>query len=221
MSKKKSQPFDPEKFLLSITVGKVAVNYPKGSNIFTQGKAADAVFYIQKGNVKLAVVSEEGKEVIIGLLTAGDFIGAASMLGNLLRLTSATAIRECALLRIEKEVMLGALRDQPEFSQFFAVHVLSRNTRYEEDLVHRLFDSSEQRLARTLMLLTRVGKEDHQETIILQMNQETLAQMVGTTRSRVSHFMNKFRKLGLIDYNGGLKVHSSLQAVVLHRTKAR
>jgi CRP-like cAMP-binding protein len=221
MSKTKSQPFDFEKYLLGIAVGKVAVNYPKGSNIFVQGKPADTVFYIQKGNVKLAVVSEEGKEVIIGLLAAGDFLGEASILGNLLRLASATAIGECALLRIEKEVMLGALRDQPEFSEFFTVHVMLRNIRYEEDLVHRLFDSSEQRLARTLMLLTRIGKEDRQETIIPQMSQESLAQMVGTTRSRVSHFMNKFRKLGFIDYNGGLKVHSSLQAIVLHRTKAR
>ncbi len=216
MPKKKSQRFDSAKFLLKISAGKTVVRYPKDSEIFSQGRPADAVFYIQKGRVKLSVVSEEGKEAIIGIIHEGDFIGIGSIAGRLLNLTTATAIGDCVLLRIEKRAMLQVLRDQSDFSEFFMLNLLSRTARYEEALVHRFFDTSERRLARILLLLARVGKGDKPATILPRVNHEALAQMVGTTRARVSHFMNKFKKLGLVDYNGEVQVRDALIHVVLH-----
>ena len=220
MPAKKPPSFDPAAVLTDISVGKILVQYPKESVIFPQGKQADAVYYIQKGRVKLSVVSKEGKEAIIGVLGADDFFGEGCIAGQPLRMATATAIADCALLRIEKQAIMRALHEGHRFSEFFVAHLLSRNIRYEEDLVDQLFNSSEKRLARILLLLAHFGKEGKPEPVVPQISQETLAQMVGTTRSRVSHFMNKFRKLGFVHYNGGfnggLQVHSSLLNVVLH-----
>ena len=220
MPAKKSSSFDPAAFLTNISVGKILVQYPKESVIFPQGKQADAVYYIQKGRVKLSVVSQEGKEAIIGVLSGDNFFGEGCIAGQPLRMATATAITDCALLRIEKNAIMRALHEGHRFSEFFVAHLLSRNIRYEEDLVDQLFNSSEKRLARVLLLLAHFGKEGKPEPVVPQISQETLAQMVGTTRSRVSHFINKFRKLGFVQYNGGfnggLHVHSSLLSVVLH-----
>lgn len=214
--KRRSRPFDPAKFLQRLSAGRTAGHYPRQSDIFVQGRPADAVFYIQKGRVKLSVVSETGKEIIISMVDAGDFFGVEAIAGQPLRQASATTLSDCSLLRIEKRSILGALRDHLEFSQFFVMYLLARNVRYEEAMIHRMFDSSEKRLARILLLLARIGKDGRQEVIVPKITQETLAQMVGTTRARVNTFLTKFRKLGLIEYDGGLKVHSSLLDVVLH-----
>jgi len=204
-------------FLTDISVGKTLVKYPKESVIYPQGKQADSVFYIQKGRVKLSVVSKQGKEAIIGVLGGDDFFGEGCIAGQALRMATATAITDCALLRIDKQAINRALHEGHKFSEFFVAHLLSRNIRYEEDLVDQLFNSSEKRLARILLLLAHFGKEGKPEPVVPQISQETLAQMVGTTRSRVSLFMNKFRKLGFVHYDdGGLQVHSSLLSVVLH-----
>jgi CRP/FNR family cyclic AMP-dependent transcriptional regulator len=217
MPSKKPPSFGPAAFLTDISVGKILVQYPKESVIFPQGKQADAVYYIQKGRVKLSVVSKEGKEAIIGVLSVDDFFGEGCIAGQPLRMATATAIADCALLRIDKQAIMRALHEGHRFSEFFVAHLLSRNIRYEEDLVDQLFNSSEKRLARILLLLAHFGKEGKPEPVVPQISQETLAQMVGTTRPRVSHFMNKFRELGFIDYGGGgLQVHSSLLSVVLH-----
>src|ERR1700757_3027373 len=185
--------------------------------IFSQGDRADAVFYIQEGKVRLSVLSKQGKEATIALLGAGDFLGEGCIASDqLLRLATATAITECSILRIEKSRMLRTLHEQHEFSDMFVGYVIERHNRTQADLVDQLFNSSEKRLARTLLVLSRVGKENHTETVIPRVSQETLAEMVGTTRSRVNFFMNKFRKLGFIDYNGGLEVNSSLLSIVLH-----
>ena len=184
--------------------------------IFAQGDTADAVFYIQTGKVKLTVVSKTGKEATIGILSDGDFFGEGGLAGQLLRMSSATAMTDCAVLRIDKKAMMEALHREHEFSDLFVAYLLSRNIRYEEDLVDQLFNSSEKRLARILLLLAHFGKEGKPEPVVPKISQEMLAEMIGTTRSRVSFFMNRFRKLGFIHYNGGLEVHSSLLHVVLH-----
>ena len=191
-------------------------DYRKKQTLFTQGAPADAIFYIQKGRVKLSVVSNEGKEAVVAILGAGDFFGEGCLAGQPLRIATATAATDCSTLRLDKAATIRALHDHPEFSEMFIAHLLSRNIRIEEDLIDQLFNSSEKRLARLLLLLANFGKDGQQQLVIPKMSQETLAEMIGTTRSRVSFFMNKFRKLGFIEYNGDLEVHSSLLSVVLH-----
>jgi CRP/FNR family transcriptional regulator, cyclic AMP receptor protein len=216
-STKKKREFDPKKFLATIGDGRKAVAFSKKQIIFTQGDAADAVFYIQEGKVKLTVVSKIGKEATLGILSEGDFFGEGGLAGQVLRMGSATAMTDCELMRIEKKAMMFALHEQHTLSDLFTAYLLGRNIRYEADLVDQLFNSSEKRLARILLLLAHFGKEGVPETVIPKMSQETLAEMVGTTRSRVSFFMNRFRKLGFVDYGeSGLQVHSSLLNVVLH-----
>jgi CRP/FNR family cyclic AMP-dependent transcriptional regulator len=213
---KKGRDFDPERFLATIGQGRRIVWIVKNQTIYAQGAACDAVFYIQKGKVRLTVVAKNGKEATIGLLNPGDFFGEGGLAGQTLRMGSATAMTDCKLLRIEKKAMMLALHQEHTLSDMFTAYLLGRNIRYEADLVDQLFNSSEKRLARILLLLARFGKEGMPETVVPKITQETLAEMVGTTRSRVSFFMNKFRKLGFIDYNGGLDVRSSLLNVVLH-----
>src|ERR1700722_5339983 len=217
---RKNGGFDPNTFLATIGVGRKIMVVPKKEIIFSQGDLADAVFYIQKGKVRLTVVSKIGKEATIGLVGEGNFFGEGSLAGQLLRMGSAAAMTDCEILRVDKKTMLDALHREPAFSEMFVAYLLARNIRYEEDLVDQLFNSSEKRLARVLLILAHFGKEGIPETVIPRISQETLAEMVGTTRSRVSFFMNRFRKLGLIDYAGGvdgaLQVHSSLLNIVLH-----
>jgi CRP-like cAMP-binding protein len=203
---------------LLATVGerRKSILFRQEQGIFAQGDAADAVFYIQTGKVKLTVVSKTGKEATIGVLGDGDFFGEGGLAGQLLRMSSATAMTDCAVLRIDKQAMMEALHREHEFSDLFVAYLLARTIRYEEDLVDQLFNSSEKRLARILLLLAHFGKEGIPETVVPKVSQEMLAEMTGTTRSRVSFFMNRFRKLGFIHYNGGLQVHSSLLHVVLH-----
>jgi CRP/FNR family cyclic AMP-dependent transcriptional regulator len=208
--------FDPHDFLATIGEGRKSVLLQRKHAIFVQGDLADSVFYIQTGTVKLTVVSQTGKEATIGILGEGDFFGEGSLAGQPLRMGSATAMTDCAVLRIEKTAMMDALHREHAFSDLFVAYLLSRNIRYEEDLVDQLFNSSEKRLARILLLLAHFGKDSKPETVVPQISQAMLAEMVGTTRSRVSSFMNRFRKLGFIHYNGGLQVHSSLLNVVLH-----
>jgi CRP/FNR family cyclic AMP-dependent transcriptional regulator len=210
--------FDPKKILATIGEGRKVVPFPKKQTIFTQGDAAEAVFYIQEGKVKLTVISKIGKEATLGILREGDFFGEGSLAGQPLRMGSATAMTDCELLQIDKRAMMLALHREHTFSDLFVAYLLARNIRYEEDLVDQLFNSSEKRLARILLLLAHFGKEGVPETVIPKISQETLAEMIGTTRSRVSFFMNRFRKLGFVDYNGGsgLQVHSSLLNIVLH-----
>jgi CRP/FNR family transcriptional regulator, cyclic AMP receptor protein len=213
---KKRRGFDPDAFLATIGEGRKFVLFPKKQTIFSQGDAADAVFYVQTGKVKLTVVSKTGKEATIGILSEGDFFGEGSLAGQALRMGSAAAMTDCTVLRIEKKTMMEALHRKHEFSDLFVAYLLARNIRYEEDLVDQLFNSSEKRLARILLLLAHFGKEGVPDTVVPKISQEMLAEMIGTTRSRVSFFMNRFRKLGFIHYNGGLQVHSSLLNVVLH-----
>ncbi len=214
---KKGRALDPKSFLATIGVGRKVVILPKKQAVFTQGDAADSIFYIQEGKVRLTVVSKIGKEATLGILSEGEFFGEGSLAGQALRMGSATAMTDCELLRIDKKAMMGALHREHEFSDMFVAYLLARNIRYEEDLVDQLFNSSEKRLARVLLLLAHFGKEGVPETVIPKISQETLADMVGTTRSRVSFFMNRFRKLGFVDYgDDGLQVHSSLLSVVLH-----
>src|SRR5262245_55610541 len=208
--------FDPHTFLAKGGAGRTLLAYQKQSLIFAQGDAADAVFYIQDGQVKLSVVSTRGKEAVIGILEAHAFFGERCLAGQSRRRTTATALTDCALLRIEKHAMLQVLRTEPAFSALFMTYLLSRNARIEEDLIDQLFNSSEKRLARVLLLLAHFDKEGQVEPVIPRISQETLAEMIGTTRARVSFFLNKFRKLGYIDYNGGLHVHSSLLNVILY-----
>jgi CRP-like cAMP-binding protein len=211
----KRHNFDPHAFLATIGEGRKSVFFLKNQGIFAQGDAADSVFYIQTGKVKLTVVSKAGKEATIGLLANGNFFGEGSLAGQAFRMGSATAITDCAILQIDKKAMMAALHREHEFSDLFVAYLLTRNIRYEEDLVDQLFNSSEKRLARMLLLLANFGKEG-KETVVPKISQETMAEMVGTTRSRVSFFMNRFRKMGFIHYNGGLQVHSSLLSVILH-----
>jgi CRP-like cAMP-binding protein len=214
---KKRHTFDPHAFLATIGEGRKFVLFPKKHTIFTQGDPTDAVFYIQTGKVKLTVVSPEGKEATIGILGEGYFFGEGSLAGQTLRMCSATAMTDCAVLRINKKAMMEALHREHELSDLFVAYLLARNIRYEEDLVDQLFNSSEKRLARILLLLARFGKEGKPESVVPKVSQEVLAEMIGTTRSRVSFFMNRFRKLGFVDYgDSGLQVHSSLLNVVLH-----
>jgi CRP/FNR family transcriptional regulator, cyclic AMP receptor protein len=215
---KKLVQFDPKTFLSVIDGGRKIETFSKKRTIFAQGDSSDAVFYIKEGKVKLTVVSQRGKEATIGVLDEGDFFGEGCLTGQRLRLSSATAMTDCTVMKIDKKSMIEVLHREHEFSDLFVAYLLSRNIRYEEDLVDQLFNSSEKRLARILLLLAHFGKDGKQETLIPKMNQETLAEMIGTTRSRVSFFMNKFRKLGFIDYDGGsgLQVHSSLLNIVLH-----
>jgi CRP/FNR family transcriptional regulator, cyclic AMP receptor protein len=217
MPAKINREFDPKEFLATIGEGRKVVSFPKKEGIFAQGDAADAVFYIQDGKVRLTVVSKIGKEATLGILSQGDFFGEGGLAGQHLRMGSAVAMTDCELLRIEKKAMMQALHREHKFSDLFVAYLLARNIRYEEDLVDQLFNSSEKRLARLLLLLAHFGKEGVPETVIPKISQETLAEMIGTTRSRVSFFMNRFRELGFLDYGeGGLKVHSSLLNIVLH-----
>lgn len=217
---KKSGKFDPNTFLATIGDGRTSVTVSEKQGIFAQGDVSDAVFYIQKGKVQLTVVSQTGKEATIEILTERNFFGEGSLAGQALRMGSATAMTDCHLLRIERKAMMNALHRERTFSDMFVAYLLARNIRYQEDLIDQLFDSSEKRLARVLLILAHFGKEGVPETVVPKISQETLAEMVGTTRSRVSFFMNRFRKLGFINYaggeDGGLQVHSSLLNVVLH-----
>ena len=215
---KNNRDFDPSKFLATIGEGRKVVVLAKKQTIFMQGDAADAVFYIQKGKVQLTVVSKVGKEATLGILSEGEFFGEGGLAGQSFRMGSATAVTDCELLRIDKKAMMLALHREHTFSDMFVAYLLARNIRYEEDLVDQLFNSSEKRLARLLLLLAHFGKEGVPETVIPKISQEMLAEMIGTTRSRVSFFMNRFRKLGFINYDGGsgFQVHSSLLNIVLH-----
>jgi len=214
---KNTRNFNPLTFLATIGNGRKTLAVPQEQTIFAQGDGADAVFYIQKGKVKLTVVSQTGKEATIGILSAGSFFGESALAGQVVRMGSATALTDCELLRVDKRAMMDALHREHSFSDMFVAYLLERNIRYQEDLVDQLFNSSEKRLARSLLLLAHFGKEGVPEAVVPKISQETLAGMVGTTRSRVSFFMNRFRKLGFIHYNGGgLQVHSSLLNVVLH-----
>jgi CRP/FNR family transcriptional regulator, cyclic AMP receptor protein len=208
--------FDPKAFLAKVGDGKTISTYQKDQIVFSQGDAADAVFYIQSGKIKLTVVSEHGKEAIVGVLGPSHFCGEGCLNGHPLRVTTAKAIEPSEVTRIAKAAMIAALHDHPEFSELFMADLLSRNSRIEEDLIDQLFNSSEKRLAGALLLLANFGKEATTEPIIGKISQETLAEMIGTTRSRVSHFMNKFRKLGYIEYNGKLEIRNSLLNVVLY-----
>lgn len=217
MAAKKHIQFDPKAFLSVIGAGRTIVPCQKKQIIYAQGDPCDAVFYVQKGKIKLTVVSDSGKEAIVATWSDGDFFGEGCLVGQTKRIGSASAMTECTLMRIESKAMKRALYDERELSEMFVTHLLSRNIRYEEDLVDQLFNSSEKRLARILLLLARFGNDGLAHTTdVGEISQETLAEMVGTTRSRVSFFMNKFRRLGFVDYNGGLIVHSSLLNVVLH-----
>jgi CRP-like cAMP-binding protein len=215
MKRKAKPPFDPKVFLSKVNGGRAISEYRKDKVVFRQGDPSDAVFYIQSGKVKTTVVSEQGKEAVVAILDAGDFFGEACLTGQPQRLSTVTAITECVIVRITKADITRVIHEEPAFAELFISHLLARNSRVEEDLVDQLFNSSEKRLARTLLLLANFGKEGRPEPIIAKVSQETLAEMIGTTRSRVSFFMNKFRKLGLIDYNGSIEVHSSLLNVVL------
>jgi len=214
---KQRRDFDPKNFLATIGEGRKVVAFAKRQPIFAQGDAADAVFYIQEGKVRLTVVSKIGKEATLGILSEGEFFGEGGLAGQPLRMGSATAMTDCELLRIDKKAMMLALHREHTFSDLFVAYLLARNIRYEEDLVDQLFNSSDKRLARILLLLAHFGKEGVPETVIPKMSQEALAEMIGTTRSRVSFFMNRFRTLGFLDYGeSGLQVHSSLLNIVLH-----
>jgi CRP-like cAMP-binding protein len=216
VAKRSKFQFDPRAFLARANGGVTVASYRKGQVVFTQGDPADCVFFIQEGKIKIAVVSELGKEAVIAFLEAGDFIGEGCLTGRLRRVSTARALLDSVITRMERPTMVRMLRDEPKFSELFTAHLLARTLRVEEDLVDQLFNSSEKRLARALLLLANFGKDGRQESVIAKVSQETLADMVGTTRSRVSHFMNKFRQLGYINYNGDIEVHSSLLDAVLH-----
>jgi len=218
MSDKKSQPVDWEAVLAGVFRGKTIIEYGTNRNIFRQGQPADSLFYLRRGKVKLTVMSQQGKEAIVAILGAGEFFGEGCLAGQPSRMATAVAMTDCTMDKIDKSLMARILHEQHDVSELFVKHLLSRNIRYEADLVDQLFNSSEKRLARILLLLSQFGKESRAETVVPRVNQDTLAQMVGTTRSRVSHFMNKFRKLGFIDYDdSGLTVHSGLLSIVLHQ----
>ena len=220
MASKPSKPskdsFDPLKFLAKVGTGKTISGYRKDQIIFSQGEDADTVFYIQKGRVKVVVLSGQGKEAVVGILEAGQFFGEGCLNGHTLRVATTTALEECLITSITKPAMIAVLHDEPKFSELFVAYLLTRNSRVEEDLIDQLFNSSEKRLARLLLLLANFGKEGNPTPINPNISQETLAEMIGTTRSRVSFFMNKFRKLGLISYNGKIEVHRSLLNAVLY-----
>ena len=215
MAKKAKPTFDPKAFLATVSRGRTVAPHRKGSIIYRQASPADAVFYVQKGKIKITVRSKQGKEAVIALLGVGEFFGEGCLIGQPLRLATAVAMVESEVMRVGKAEMIRVLHDEPAFGELFMAHLLTRNSRVEEDLVDQLFNSSEKRLARTLLLLANFGKEGGPQPITTPISQETLAEIIGTTRPRVSHFMNKFRKLGFIKYNGHLEVHSSLLSVVL------
>jgi len=208
--------FDAKGYLAKVGNGKTILEFQKGAHVFEQGDVADAVFYIQKGKVKLTVLSEQGKEAVVAILEPGQFFGEGCMNGHRLRISTTTAMDDCLITSITKSAMVAAIHDEPKFSELFMAYLLTRNSRIEEDLIDQLFNSSERRLARLLLLLANFGKEGSPQPISPNISQATLAEMVGTTRSRISHFMNKFRRLGLINYNGHIEVHSSLLSAVLH-----
>jgi CRP/FNR family cyclic AMP-dependent transcriptional regulator len=212
--------FDPIEFLETAAKGRIISTHKKKQIIFAQGDLADAVIYVKKGKVKVTVVSKQGKEAVVAILGADEFLGEGCLIGQPKRLATATTMTDCVTMRVDKIDILQVLQDEPTFSKMFISHILARNARIEEDLVDQLFNSTEKRLARVLLLLANFGKEGRPEPIVAKINQETLAEMIGTTRSRVSHFMNKFRKMGFIDYNGHLEVHSSLLSVVLNDHKS-
>jgi len=215
--KRKAKPqFDPKAFLAKADGGRTISKYRKNQIVFSQGALADAVFYIRNGQVKITVVSTQGKEAVVAILGADEFFGEGCLSGQPLRIATAAAMTECEVMRLEKAAITRVLHDEPAFSEMYISHLLARTLRVEADLVDQLFNSTEKRLARALLLLANFGKEGRPETVIAKISQETLAEMIGTTRSRVSHFMNRFRELGLIKYNGTLEVHSSLLNIVLH-----
>jgi len=216
MARARTAPFNPQLFLTKVGQGKTSLISPKKHTIFSQGDAAEAVFYIQAGKVKLTVVSQQGKEAVVAILEQGAFFGESCLAGQGIRTATAMAVEDSSIVRIDKDAMIRVLHEEPTFAELFMAYLLAHTIRIEEDLVDQLFNSSEKRLARVLLLLAHFGKEGKPETVIAKISQETLAEMIGTTRSRVSFFMNKFRKLGFIDYNGELHVHSSLLNVVLH-----
>ena len=216
MEKPDKDMFDPRIFLAKVGTGKQVLEFHKNQHVFEQGDVADTGFYIQRGKVKLTVVSEQGKEAVVAILEPGQFFGEGCMNGHPLRIATTTAIEDCVITSITKEAMIAAIHDEPKFSALFMAYLLTRNSRIEEDLIDQLFNSSERRLARLLLLLANFGKEGSPQPISADISQETLAEMIGTTRSRVSYFMNKFRKLGLISYNGRIEVHNSLLSAVLH-----
>ena len=216
MARKPTSPFNPKTFLTKVGNGKTLLTSGKNDIIFSQGDTADAVFYLQQGKVKLSVVSQQGKEAVVAILERGSFFGEGCLAGQAVRMGTVTSLEDSSIVRIDKHAMINVLHDEPTFGELFTSYLLSRNIRIEEDLVDQLFNSSEKRLARVLLLLAHFGKEGKPEPVIAKISQEMLAEMIGTTRSRVSFFLNKFRKLGFIDYNGGLHVHSSLLGVVLH-----
>ncbi len=215
MAKKRKTSFEPKAFLATVGKGKTVSKYRKNQTIFSQGQVADAVFYVQEGKIKLTVTSEQGKEAVVAILGPGHFFGEGCLNGHPLRISTTTAIEESVITRLEKATMIATIHGEPNFSEVFMAYLLSRNGRIEEDLIDQLFNSSEKRLARLLLLLANFGKEGKPEPIVGKFSQETLAEMIGTTRSRVSFFMNKFRKLGFIEYNGKLEVHNSLLNMVL------
>ena len=214
--KKKKLPFDPKAFLAKVNGGKSTSDYRKNQIIYRQGDAADSVFYVQTGKAKVTVLSEQGKEAVVAVVGAGDFFGEGCLGGQVLRLATVATLVESSITRITKAEIVGVIHKEPAFAELFISHLLARNSRVEEDLVDQLFNSSEKRLARTLLLLANFGKEGEPEPVLAKISQETLAEMIGTTRPRVSFFMNKFRRLGLIKYNGRIEVHRSLLNVVLH-----
>jgi CRP/FNR family cyclic AMP-dependent transcriptional regulator len=216
MAIKASPSFDPKAFLAKVGEGRTIVKYRKDQPVFSQGEPADAVFYIQKGKVKITVVSSQGKEAVVAILGSDDFFGEGCLAAQPRRIATVATMMDSTIMRLEKAAVLRVIHDEPAFSEMFIPHLLARTIRVEEDLVDQLFNSSEKRLARLLLLLANFGKDGKPEPVIAKISQETLAEMVGTTRARVSFFMNKFRKLGFIDYNGGIEVHSSLLNMVLH-----
>ncbi len=216
MAIKHRPPFDPKSFLAKVGEGRSIDRFGKNQIVFSQGDPADAVFYIQKGKAKVTVVSEQGKEAVVAIFGTNEFFGEGCLAGQSQRIATVTTMTDCVIMRLEKASVVDVIHREPAFSEMFIAHLLGRTIRVEADLVDQLFNSSEKRLARMLLLLANFGKEGRPEPIIAKISQETLAEMIGTTRSRVSFFMNKFRKLGLITYNGGIHVHSSLLNVVLH-----
>jgi CRP-like cAMP-binding protein len=216
LAKSARNEFDPQAFLAKVGDGKTVLTFHKNETVFSQGDAADTVFYIQKGRVKVVVLSEQGKEAVVGIFEPGQFFGEGCLNGHPLRISTTTALEDCVITAIAKTAMLAAFHDEPKFSELFMSYLLTRNSRIEEDLIDQLFNSSEKRLARLLLLLANFGKDGSLQPIKVHVSQETLAEMIGTTRSRVSFFMNKFRKLGLISYNGQIEVHNSLLNAVLH-----
>jgi CRP/FNR family transcriptional regulator, cyclic AMP receptor protein len=214
--KKSITPFDPKIFLATVDVGRTISKYRRSQTVFSQGDLADSVFFIEEGQVKVTVVSEQGKEAAVAIHGKGDFFGESSLTGQPRRLATVKAMMESLIMRIDKAAIVRVLHDEPKFSEMFMSYLLTRNARVEADLVDQLFNSSEKRLARLLLLMANFGKEGKPEAVIAKISQETLAEMVGTTRSRINVFMNKFRKLGLIEYNGVMKVHGSLLNIVLH-----